>query len=402
MSHGDAITTDVARERLAAAGLDPDRPLDALAAHRSAWGRDEDLERALVHLVAESADEAAGAALARLVDETRSRELRREIKRALYRLEQRGRWHAEKAPPPPPTSTLLGSAESEPEAWLSPIDPTGTRLLWMSKRVPEGVASISAITTEEYGLREIHGGQTTRKAVRQAQRDLTSRSGIPLVEAPWAHVHRLIRDAWESTADRTRLGDVPGTLRLLVPGPPEHVAHPVEAYLDRAAVAADDTALAGSAKALAEPELAAWLLPFEWVEPAMQEIRDASQSLVVTSPAHERERVESAFARATDGLFAEQVRRDRFASRLEETAYLLAKRGALEPAQGALAAALAARTERPIAEIPLLAELARRSLGFALEASERRAQEEARSSLVVTPAQAVAEERRRQQQSRRR
>ena len=133
----------------------------------------------------------------------------------------------------------------------------------------------------------------------------------------------------------------------------------------------------------------------------MQTIRDATKSLVVTSPAHERERLDAAFARALDGLFEEPDRRTRFAKRLEETAYLLAKRGALEPARSALAAALAARTERPIAEIPLLAELGRRSLGFALEASEKREQEESRSSLVVTPAQAIAEERRRQQSRRR-
>jgi hypothetical protein len=399
MSHADPITTDVARDRLVAAGLDPDRPLDALTAHRSAWGRDEDLARSLIHLLAESDDEGAGAALSALVDETRQRELRREIKRALYRLTQRGRWQAEK-PAPPPTAALLGAAENEPEAWLSPIDPTGTRLLWMSKRVPEGVASVSAITTEDYGLREIHAGQTTRKALRQAQRDLIARSGIPLVEAPWPHVHDLIRDAWEATKDRARLGDVPGTLRLLAPRPPERGPHPVDAYLDRTALAADENALADSA-ALGEPELAAWLLPFEWIEPAMQTIREATKSLVVTSPVHERERLEGAFARAVDELFEDPARRARFANRLEETAYLLAKRGAVGPARSLLAAALAARTERPIAEIPLLAELARRSLGFALEASEKREQEEARSSLVVTPAQAIAEERRRQQSRRR-
>jgi hypothetical protein len=297
----------------------------------------------------------------------------------------------------------MGAAENEPEAWLSPIDPTGTRLLWLTRRAPDGVTSASAIVSEEGGLREFHVGQTTRKAVRQAQRDLTARTGIPLVEAPWAHVHRLVRDAWERTTDRTRLGDVASTLRLIAPRLPEEVPPPVDAFLDRASVAADTTALADSAAALAEPELAAWLLPYEWVEPAASGVREAAQSVLVVSPTQERERFEAAFTRAVGDLFDDPARRERFATRFEETAYLLARRGAAAPARGVLAAAIAARSpERSTAEIPLLAELTRRSLGLALEAGERRAREEARSSLVVTPAQAFAEERQRQRQPSRR
>ena len=402
MTSSDPRALAEARERVRAAGLDADRLMDALTARSDSWGDDPETDAALIHLAAMSDEVGLGEALTALVPRTRRRDLRRDIKRALYRLTQRGRWTAA-SEAPPSTAELLGPDEIAPEAWLSPIDPTGTRLLWLTRRAADGVVSASAITSEEGGLREFHAGQTTRKSVRQAQRDLTSRSGIALVEAPWEHVHRLVREAWEATADRTRLGDVSAALRMIAPHPPEDARHPLDTLVDRAAVAADASALADSAAALAEPELAAWLLPYEWAEPAAAQVRDAGQSVLVVSPVHERERVEEALARAAGDLFAAAERRERFANRLEETAYLLARRGATRGARGALAAAIAARSpERPIAEIPLLAELARRSLGLALEAGEQRAREEAQSSLVVTPAQAIAEDRRRQQRLRRR
>src|SRR5690606_30326420 len=149
----------------------------------------------------------------------------------------------------------------------------------------------------------------------------------------------------------------------------------------------DEAALVSSAEALGEAELAAWLLPFEWVEPAAERVRETGSSVLVLSQAQQRERLDETFAREAPELLAAPERRARFAGRLEETAYLLARRGRTAAARRAWAAAIAARDGRPITEIPLLLELARRSLALALEAGAERAREEARSSLVVTPAQ---------------
>lgn len=397
MKTAEARALERARRRLLEAGLDADAPSRALAALAPAWGTDADLAEAVVRVLAESDDPGAGDALSALVERTRQRELRREIKRALYRLTQRGVWNPPEAAAPPPTSQLVGSADEEPQGWLSPIDPTGTRLLWLARRAGDGVASLSAIASEEGGLREIHAGQTTRKALREAQRDLSARSGISLVETPWAHVHRLIREAYDAASDRSRFGDVPGKLRTLVPQPPESPPHPVDALLDRAEIGADESALAESARALEEPELRAWLLPFDWVEAAAARVREAgSSSLVVLSPAQQRERLAEAFSKEALSLLEDEARRARFAARLEETAYLLARRGRRETARNALAAAIATRGGRSITEVPLLAELARRSLGLALETQEEQRREAAApSGLVLTPAQALAEERRR-------
>ncbi len=396
MSRKRAARLGEARERLRQAGRTAEAPREVLASLAPRWGEQPELERAAIALAAESDEHGIGDSLAELLERTSDRERRREIKRALFRLEQRGLWRPPEAPPPPSTAALLGPPESGREAWLSPFDASGVRVLWLARRAPDGVVTITAIASEESGLLEFHAGRTTRKALRRMQADLAAQTGLRLVEAPWPHVCWLVREAWERAADRDRLGDVPGALRAIAPQlPAEPPPPPVDALLDRAAVASDLAALTSSAQALEEPELASWILPRNWVEAAAETLAKEPPSLVVLPPAQEQERKRQALARAAREMIDEPERRDRLARRLEDTAYLLARKGTLEPARRALAAAIALRDGRAIGEIPLATALAERSLALLLSAREEGAREAARSSLVVTPAQALAEARRR-------
>lgn len=396
MSRKRAARLAAARDLLRREGHDAERPLELLASLAPRWGERPELERAVTLLAAESDEAGVGESLAELLERSADRDLRREIKRALFRLGQRGRWKAPEPPPPPSTADLLGPAETAPEAWLSAFDPTGVRVLWLSRRIPDGVATISAIASEDSGLLEFQAGQTTRRALRRMQAELETRTGLRLVAAPWEHVCWLIRDAWERAADRQRWGDVPAALRSVSPRlPASPPAAPIDAILDRAAVAADAAALTSSAKALEEPEISSWILPRPWLEAAAEELSSEPPSLVVLPPAQERERRAQRLARVSGEMIAPAERRERIARRLEDTAHLLAERAALEPARRTLAAAIALRTGRPVEEIPLVAALAERSLALLLAAREEGAREAARSSLVVTPAQALAEARRR-------
>ncbi len=381
---------------LAASGITAETPLAALDAVEPRWGAQPELEAAVVGWLGARGDAAAGPRLHALERRTSSRPVKREIRRALYRLAQRGLWSEPEAPAPPSTRELLGPAEGEPEAWLTPIDGTGTRLLWMARRAGDGLAILSAVVSDRLGVLDAQSGQTTRKALRKAQADLAARSGLSVVEAPWRHVDALLEQALERTADRSRLGDlaeartVIASARGTEAGAPRS---PIDALLDRAEVGADPAALAGSAEALREAELAGWRIEIDWLEPALEAVESAQSPLVVLGPAQQQERVLEALEKGLEAVFEPGERRTLYASRFEETAYLLARRGHAASARAVLAAALAIAAGRPVAEIPLLAEIARSSLGVALEARARRAQEDARSSLVVTPAQALAEER---------
>jgi len=382
-------------DRLAARGLSAAEPLRALDALEPRWGSEPALEAAVVTLLgaAESAD--AGARLASLAARSADKGVKREIKRALYKLAQRGLWQAPAAAPPPATRDLLGPAEDEPEAWLSAIDPGGSRLVWMARRTASGMASLSALVNESAGLQEFYAGGTTRKALRQAQRELAAKSGIQLVEAPWAHVDALLGQAVAIGADPAQAAEVARVRREVVPHPPSSPPRaPVDALVDRATAASDEAALAQSATALGERELAGWLLPREWIDPALANIEEAQDSLVIISPQQREERLRGALERAADEAFAASERRELFAARLEETAYLLARRGQPALARALVAASVAARAGRKVAEVPILAQLAARSFGLAFEIRAEKARDESRSSLIVTPQQALAEQRR--------
>jgi len=384
-----------ALDRLESRGLSAAEPLRALDALEARWGGEADLEAIVVALVAASDAPEAGERLARLAPGTTDKTVKREIKRALYRLEQRGLWRAPEAPPPPATHELLGPAEDEPEAWLSAIDPSGSRLLWMARRVGSGMASLSALLNETQGLQEFYAGETSRKALRQAQRDLSARSGVQLVEAPWAHADALLTRAVEATADPARATEVGRARREIVPRPqPSPPRPPIDSLLDRRAAASADAALAASAGALSEKELAGWLLPRDWIEPALRDVDDAQESVVIVSPQQREERLREALVRAAQDVFAAPGRRELFAARLEETAYLVARRGRLDIALALVAATEAARAGRPIGEVPVLAQIATRSFALALELRAEKTRDESRSSLIMTPQQALAEQRR--------
>jgi hypothetical protein len=366
----------------------------ALEALEPRWGAAPELEAAVAAWLGSTGDAAAGDRLHALEARTASKAVKKEIKRALYKLAQRGVWTAPEAAPPPSARELLGPTESEPEAWLTEIDPTGTRLLWMARRSGDGVASLSAVVNDERGLLEFHAGETTRKALKQAHRDLLQRSKVALVEAPWPHVDGLLDEALEKS-DKTRFAEVPRARRAIVPERPSAATahHPVDALLDRAAAGGDEAALRASAEALHAGSAPGWLVPAEWLAPALDEIESARSSLVVVSPAQQEERVRAAMESAIAHLFEAPERRRLFARRFEETAYLFAKRGDAARGRALLAAAVATEAGRSPAEIPALAEIARVSLAFALESRAERKQEEARSSLIVTPQQALAEQR---------
>jgi hypothetical protein len=253
---------------------------------------------------------------------------------------------------------------------------------------------MSAMVNETVGVQEFYAGGTTRKSLRQAQRDLGERNGVQLVEAPWQHVDALLQQAVAIGAKPEQAADIARARREIVPHPAATPpAAPVDALVDRAAAAANATALDDSVRALGEREVGAWLLPRPWVEPALGALDEAQSSVVIVSPQQQEERAREAVQRAANEIFAPAERRELFATRFDETAYLFARRGHTDLARALVAAAEATRGGRPIGEIPVLAQITAASLALAAQLRQRQAREEKGSSLIVTPQQALEEQR---------
>jgi hypothetical protein len=371
-------------------------PLVALAIVLGRPAADPELAAGVAAWVgAEATDAQAATRLLELEAATVDKAVRREVRRALYRLEQRGTWNRPATPAPPKTSALLGAFEGEPEAWLTEIDPGGTRLLWLARRRGEAVASLSAVVNDLRGVLELNAGETRRKAIRDAHRSLTAKTGLALVEAPWRHVDGVLEAALALSPDETRNADVARAREaILPPGERGAIDPPIGAILDRAAILADLDALVQSPAVRHEGQGPGWLVPFEWLEAAADTVAAARESLVVVSPAQQEERVRTALENAREEIFTVPERRALFARRFSESAWIAARRGQESRARSLWACALALEAGRPVSSIPAVDEMTRLSLAFALEARAKRASEESRSSLIVTPAQAMAEARR--------
>ena len=374
-------------------GLDASDPKGALEKLAPTWGENPEVEAWAVGAAGGLADAEVGPRLADLQSRTTEKAVLREIKRALYKLEQHGKWKAPEGPKPPTAQELLGpEEESEPQGWLSPIDHTGTRLAWMARKTPGGMASLSAVLNEDQGIREFHAGKANRGAIRDAHRQIAERNGVPLTEAPWQWVFTLIQRAYDKT-ERGRHADVPRVLKAISPESPEAPVPAIDSVLNRDEVAKDEEALTNSAELLQQKEVGTWLLPLPWMNDALDKVDETESSVVVLSPGAKEERTREALEGAVAEILDAPDRRERFAARLEESAYLFAKRDAEPLARSALAAAVATASGRSIAEIPVLAEITRRSLALGLQYRSSKEAEEKKDSLVVTPQQAIEEER---------
>ena len=111
------------------------------------------------------------------------RAVRKEIRRALYRLRQRG---VPVPAPPAPAATARTPAAPEAEGFLSPFDGRGDRLIWIVRPLPSGGSFlVAAQLNEPEGLRDVSAGEASRKQIRTARQKLEADSNLRLVAAGW-------------------------------------------------------------------------------------------------------------------------------------------------------------------------------------------------------------------------
>src|SRR5215470_18643467 len=155
--------------------------------------RDVAADVAIAHRLGALASQESAELLQRLGAESRDKRVRKEVKRALYRLEQRGVHLA--APPPPPAPTPVGAAPIE--GYVSAVDGRGDQLVWLVKPQPAGVAHLFAVINDPEGLRESALNSLTRKALKALRTALERKHELRLVEVDWRHADFLIHRAFE-------------------------------------------------------------------------------------------------------------------------------------------------------------------------------------------------------------
>jgi hypothetical protein len=307
--------------------------------------------------------------------ETRAatKDVRTAARRALYRLRQAG--VDRRAPAPPPATPRIGLGE----AWVSAVDGTGGRGLWLTLTGPYGERTLlAAMLSDETGLVDFSSGAIPKKRVEERLRALRAESPLPWVAAPasWAWVTLV------AAADRARAmgGAVPAELDRWIERLGTPMAEPAPIHTRLPAMAAEDpTLLERSAALLALPELAGWFLDPTSVSSESVEWLQARESRLVVSDQIKAERLAALVDRIIETRFDAPARR-LWQGRLEEQAYVLLELGRATEAAIAVAVARAlANGADALRRIPFLRALVQRSLEIAGEVATGRLSAEAAS-----------------------
>jgi hypothetical protein len=310
-----------------------------------------------------------------------SKAVRTAARRALYRLRQAGVTRPAPARLPPPRPRLG-------EAWMSVIDGTGTRGLWLTVEGPYGERTLlAAVLSDVAGVVDFSSGAVPKKRLDEQLRKLRAETALPWVEVPPSWAWALLAEAAARTVDRPVPAALGGWLaRLGTPGPP---AAPLDESLAAAAVA---PGLLERSAALAEtPELAGWFLdPTSLASEGLEWLQARESRLILSEPL-KAERRAAIVDRVIETRFDPAARR-RWQRRLEDEAYVLAALGRREPAAlaAAVARALADPGQAP-RHIPFVRALVERSLAPAgAGATGRHSPEEASRSPRARPGERAA------------
>jgi hypothetical protein len=317
------------------------------------------------------------------------KELRHEIRRSLYKLSQKGiaTKRAKQAPPPSIFAPI------EPEAYLSPIDGRGDRLLWLVKaKAGGGLHYLSAVVNEPEGLRYFDAAEINRKKLRQMRQDFSTRMQMVMVEAPWRYCDFVMYEGYErAKAKGEKEVDAYLAFRthvLSTPAQPSAVPFPTS--LDTAVIAADDILLQNSAQLLQEPELQLWLLDHERAHHYTDQISQVQESPLILNRLQQQDRFQTVIDNAINEVFADE-QGAAYARRLEETAFYLVATDRVEAAKHALAVSLALkRSTQGGKGIPFCEELVRQSIAMHYHEEKQHEQEESRGSLIMKPAEFAA------------
>lgn len=360
---------------------------------RSLIGRNADADLAIAARLGTHAEPASVEALLALEAGSTDKLVRKEVRRSLYRLEQRG-VTIPHAPATKPAVTVTAPAL---EGYLSAVDGGGDQLVWLLKPRPGGLAHLFAVINDPDGLREIDLAETTRKALRAAQEELIKKHALRLVEADWRYCDHLVDRAfrWATDQHHPISGDYRARRAQLIKEPPTEMRPLIFTRLEADTVRGDARLLVESDKPLEENEFRTWFFDPETLKPYIDEMQRIKDSPLVLHPSQQQERFNAIVERAIEELFG-GARQPSWVRRLEEMAYFFHATKRIDQARRALAAALALEANtRGGREIPLCEQLVRTSLAAFLQVEQQREEEQARSSLVLTPQQAVREAQRR-------
>jgi hypothetical protein len=310
---------------------------------------------------------AAGPLLRAIAERGTARAVRKAARLAIYRLKQAGVAMPAASDRSAIRPVVKFEAERPVRAWLSGIDGTGSRAVWILFEGGVGgrLSLCSLILNDEAGILESAGGAITRKRLDHELRELREHQKLPWVETPPARAEALVGEALRRHAV---LGTAPPAeferWRRLFAGAPVEAG---EASASSPTAEIDAHLLDRSAELLELPELAGWFVDPASIHEDSLALLQTRESRLVVAEQIKAEREAAIVDAVVDKQFIGEARA-RWARRLQEMAFIFRATRREELARLADCASAALADESRLARnIPLVRGLAVRGLAMGAE-----------------------------------
>lgn len=324
--------------------------------------------------------------LTAMMAESEEKQVTKSIKRALYKLRQKGvKWKGKTTDDKP---VFTPPKPAEPEGYLSPIDSTGSRIIVLARPVPQkGLFAVFSIISDLEGIQQLNASQFSKKEFKEFLASSLSSAEFPVIEAPGAYCHHLLKEAAALSQslskalpqgyhevesefnDVTWDEPIPLIYRFIREDEIKDLPHLVKDSVNLHVVMPFST----------------WHLGEQEVEKYASQITEAHQSKIVLRPDQKEARVNAVYRAALEELFPEE-KRLLWKRRLEEMAYVLLKTGKEDEARAALSAAVDLNNPfSPIEPNPFIWNLLLKSIQALIQTDREKKEEEKKTSLIVTP-----------------
>lgn len=345
------------------------------------WGKNKEVDRALIDLIVEVGEESSADTLLKFEEKTSDKERLKLLKRGLFRLKTKG-ITPQKEPLRKPYRLKLQPSIME-VAYGSLIDPYGGRLLMLARSSPPtGLRVCQAILSDNYGIKRFQCSEMSRRAFREMLRQAKEEGKLSLVELEPSYCQFLIEEAYQLNLNTGQ----PAPADYLqwkswIGKPKEKYKLPlIYRYLPPEVIQGKAELISRSAELLQQPEFNLWLLSLEEAKGYVEEIEEAKRSRIIVADYQKEFRLETLLKEATNAYFSSQ--KNRYRRRLEEMALWLILRGKEQQAKLCVAVALALEEREPNS-IPFLVQLMKKSVEFYLRQKEERRRED--TSLIIPP-----------------
>jgi len=383
-SHDERLK--IALTALADAGVAVDTPSAAsLPQLRAAFGQSTAMELAVAYLLGRIVEPAAIDLLHELERVSTDKEVKKEIKRAYFKLSQKG-LAVTVEPQGERKSAPLVEYAPDIEAYMSAVDGGGGRLIWIAKRQPNhGLQVIQAMLHDRGGLLRFGGMQMKRKELRRMADEIKRDHGVSMIAVPWQFVDQIIYDGYEIAKARgqTGLEQFHEIRSIIATGKPKPITHPIYQKLSTADLR-EGPWREQSRRLLEEPELRYWILLDPWVREFLPKLQDAQTSPLVLNQMQKEERL-AAIVRDAVKTLCGGANGAAFKRRMEDTALYFYETQRVNLAKLSLAVAQQVGEGDPgPLDISFLTGLVQKSFAFLLSQQKTQA-EEAESSLIIKP-----------------